>query len=626
MGDFQHMYGHQRFASNESEASGSRSSFHLPYRHESELDRLHQYSPTFDTSVDSNSLYFDNRSSSPPQVSYHQESRYQPSTSVAALQHKLELKVQEVKFLAGENELLRAQNASLLDSVSTLSRISSSSAATGAVSQPLETSRRDLDQHDHRKVRFWQRSSYAEVVKNSGVTSCSSTGRKYTVTSFLFAEDDDGKPPTEAEVASMKAVAADIYFDLGRQGLFPPDGWSHAGLRAKDQFRASIERRFPVLRLCAAGWKADWIATHTYSNFKSSHGHLFLGQVKEEHEDILFDGDDVLMDGVVEVRSSGKPKRKEKTKRDLVSEKPTSNKRAKTSHPNRDTPTNRSVSNDGHPHPPPKERIKLSNPLINKTLISDATEVMDRRKRVCPPPPHGPTTPEVSPTSPAPSAVAAAPSAVTTAPSTVAAAPSAVAAAPSAVAAAPSTVAATPSTVAAAPSTVAAAPSAVAAAPSAVATAPFAQPFAPDPAPAPAPNALDLLARAAMALDFAAMRLPTPSDLASIPLPTPQVLPPPVQVPMLVQVPKPSAAGFSAPASPRRKAGKTYKPGKPNNAKNLCGRAWAKQNPKGTAEEYGTYWKELGKTGQKSWKELEKEAANAVAAALAAATGIPKNG
>ncbi|KAF8200587.1 hypothetical protein K438DRAFT_655603 [Mycena galopus ATCC 62051] len=33
--------------------------------------------------------------------------------------------------------------------------------------------------------------------------------------------------------------------------------------------------------------------------------------------------------------------------------------------------------------------------------------------------------------------------------------------------------------------------------------------------------------------------------------------------------------------------------------RNLCGRNWSKKNPVGTVEEYGNYWKRLGKEGQK---------------------------
>jgi hypothetical protein len=80
----------------------------------------------------------------------------------------------------------------------------------------------------------------------------------------------------------MRSYASDLFFDLARERLVPHDGWSTAGSRAKNQFRSSMETRFPNLRLCSGGWKADWIATHTYSNWKSSHGKKFSLDIKPE--------------------------------------------------------------------------------------------------------------------------------------------------------------------------------------------------------------------------------------------------------------------------------------------------------------------------------------------------------
>lgn len=172
----------------------------------------------------------------------------------------------------------RQQNQSLLQSVSSFSR-----APPPPVDTKQKTAHRaiELDQNDYPAVRTWQKAVYVEMSKADGVTKAktSSDGRKYTPSAFLFVEDEDGVFPTEEEVSSIKAYASDAYFDIARQGLAPQEGWSTAGLRAKNLFRSLMEEKFPNLRLCSGGWKTDWIATYTYPNWKTSHGHKFLAPV-----------------------------------------------------------------------------------------------------------------------------------------------------------------------------------------------------------------------------------------------------------------------------------------------------------------------------------------------------------
>lgn len=173
----------------------------------------------------------------------------------------------------------RKQNESLLHSLSAFSRTPS---GISLDTKPASAAAQELNQRDYPRVYTWQKARYLEMAKPDGITKTTDDGRKYTPTAFLFAEDQDGNAPTDEEVASMRSYASDIFFDLARERLVPHDGWSTAGSRAKNQFRSSMETRFPNLRLCSGGWKADWIATHTYSNWKSSHGKKFSLDIKPE--------------------------------------------------------------------------------------------------------------------------------------------------------------------------------------------------------------------------------------------------------------------------------------------------------------------------------------------------------
>ncbi|KAK7015687.1 hypothetical protein R3P38DRAFT_3570203 [Favolaschia claudopus] len=173
-----------------------------------------------------------------------------------------------------------------------ISTFSQKAPSAAPVSNSPDESLRHLTQVQYPLVKFWQRGTWSDLLKSDGVTGSTKTapdGRKYTPASFLFAEDAKGQLPTEDEVVGLKTAAANIFTDLARQQLLPDAslGWGHAGHHAKTLFYASLETKFPSLRLCSNNWKADWVATHSYSNWKGSHGNKYLKRsIKTEPDEL----------------------------------------------------------------------------------------------------------------------------------------------------------------------------------------------------------------------------------------------------------------------------------------------------------------------------------------------------
>ncbi|KAK7034840.1 hypothetical protein R3P38DRAFT_3184252 [Favolaschia claudopus] len=299
-------YGHQRLLSADSSSSGSTSS--LP-------SFLPDSEPQL--SWDNGSSQYDTVFTNRPNASQNQnQSSLMPSqsTNPLTLMHQMQLQTQQISMLQNENAFLRSQNDNLLQMISNFSQRPVAAPANPTPTDPL----RPLVHTQHRSVKFWQRGSWNELLKPSGVTGSTNVapdGRNYTPSSFLFAEDINGHPPSEDDVTGMKAAASDIFTDLARQEQLPNAslGWSQAGFRAKTLFYAAIETKYPNLRFCsnrgqeellgmkfgcsdpiqwlhrkqANNWKADWIATYTYSNWKASHGAKYLKHsIKVESETV----------------------------------------------------------------------------------------------------------------------------------------------------------------------------------------------------------------------------------------------------------------------------------------------------------------------------------------------------
>ncbi|KAJ7060543.1 hypothetical protein C8F01DRAFT_1084242 [Mycena amicta] len=101
------------------------------------------------------------------------------------------------------------------------------------------------------------------------------------------------RPPictgTGAVVTKLKTDALDILADMASQRILPTydHTYSALGLVAKDTFRARIEARYPDLRLCDSHWKADYVATTIYNNWKTSprgKAHIHTIKVEDEQE------------------------------------------------------------------------------------------------------------------------------------------------------------------------------------------------------------------------------------------------------------------------------------------------------------------------------------------------------
>ncbi|KAF8200586.1 hypothetical protein K438DRAFT_1966053 [Mycena galopus ATCC 62051] len=287
-------HGHNRFHSSHSTGSdASGSSLRLPYRLQSDSDSSFPSPDQSDSYADKDVLKDVNR------TNFYQENRplYQtPSlprqyesadnSVVLHLQQQIALQNQEISMLRQENVFLKQQNTTLVSTIGSVSALSRSTVTSAALpTSPAIVPA--LNQGDYPNIQYWQRKPYSVASKETGVTSTSDS-ESITATSFHFAEDKNGIFLGEARVLAIKGAAIDIFHDLGQRGLAPGSGWSTAGITAKSEFRRMMENYCPELRFCDANWKADWVATQTYSNWKASHGAKYQLQqhsIKSEEVD-----------------------------------------------------------------------------------------------------------------------------------------------------------------------------------------------------------------------------------------------------------------------------------------------------------------------------------------------------
>ncbi|KAJ7619485.1 hypothetical protein FB45DRAFT_1033337 [Roridomyces roridus] len=192
------------------------------------------------------------------------QAAYPPPQSVLATKLQLELARREV-----EVQMLRKENEQLRCAITTGPRHNA----------PPSTSSPSLSEADYPLLQYWQRAKYALATKSDGVTKAEDeNGTKMTATSFHFAEDSLGNPPTPKTVTSIKSTTASILHDLAGAGLLSNFGWSKMGQSVKEKFREALEKAHPDLRLCHGHWKADWVVTNIYSSWKATHRARYFDQ------------------------------------------------------------------------------------------------------------------------------------------------------------------------------------------------------------------------------------------------------------------------------------------------------------------------------------------------------------
>ncbi|KAJ7616592.1 hypothetical protein FB45DRAFT_934525 [Roridomyces roridus] len=464
---------------------------------------------------------------------------------------------------------------------------------TNAARQPFpslsassSSSTAPLAQADYPYVKYWQKGLYHDATKKHGITQLEDgTTQKITATSFHFAEDKDGTPPTSHLVTDIRSAAGDILHDLGRAGLLVGSGWSKVGFAAKERFREELERRFPILRLCHNHWKADWVVTQIYSNFKTANGDRYFLKGEEQNDAVLVDS------------NTTSPPPSPKRKSDSLDT--AANKRAKVG------------TSIQRPHQTSRKvPIILQNPLRGKTITVPAKQVAGTSSRstarravssAAAPPPADENTPPAASAAP-PGAPASTETFDETLDDLVSAIP-------------------TTTTVITHGQTTGVDKG----------TDDLPNPRSPSPTVANA-SSLDVLARAASSLDtpsasVSLVATSTPAANTSDAASTPTLVPDPSHAVSSAPAAAASASGPSRTQTvPDTEGTKTRKndnqPWKPprnsTTAKTFCGIQWLKTNKGGTQRQFREHYEDKKKKGElQPFKDMELKAKQAAQAALA---------
>jgi len=134
-----------------------------------------------------------------------------------------------------------------------------------------------LYEENYPNIRFWHRKTWIESksqeptklnnqVGMHGKTRISS-GENVTLG---YVEDENGNSIDGYRVSQITSLTREIWMHLRNKGL-APEAWSKGSLPVHNYYRSEMYKRFPELRLCEGHWKADFIATNSYSGWYRTH-------------------------------------------------------------------------------------------------------------------------------------------------------------------------------------------------------------------------------------------------------------------------------------------------------------------------------------------------------------------
>jgi hypothetical protein len=85
-----------------------------------------------------------------------------------------------------------------------------------------------------------------------------------------YIENENGDVVDGYRASSIRQIAYRIFHQLDAYGV-APKSWGVAGLQVTKQFYNEMDTQIPEMRLCAGHWKAEYLATHIYPSWYSSH-------------------------------------------------------------------------------------------------------------------------------------------------------------------------------------------------------------------------------------------------------------------------------------------------------------------------------------------------------------------
>lgn len=136
------------------------------------------------------------------------------------------------------------------------------------------------DRAAHPNAAFWEESEWDDVLKapvgNTNPASTAQSGRSPASANFHYLTDEKGNYIGDTGVTKLRKfvkgqwrVQDADYNPRNQKHIRPPDTWKHGANSAyRNRLRATVEGRFPWLRLCADGWKLERYAIAIFPSFR----------------------------------------------------------------------------------------------------------------------------------------------------------------------------------------------------------------------------------------------------------------------------------------------------------------------------------------------------------------------
>ena len=140
-----------------------------------------------------------------------------------------------------------------------------------------------LKKEDYPDVEFWDATSWNDSKVDKDIFTTSPRHKKKGT--FWFLEDANGAPLSEERCNAVTKRARQIFAHLNASGAGATK-WGEMGNVSQDYYRNEKYSLFPELRLCELDWKANRLATETYSSwYRKCKDKLATGVKQEDRGD-----------------------------------------------------------------------------------------------------------------------------------------------------------------------------------------------------------------------------------------------------------------------------------------------------------------------------------------------------
>ena len=185
-----------------------------------------------------------------------------------------------------------------------------------------------LNRADYKYVKRWDSNVYLSDRKGKTRRGEEPPAEKqnYSVLSS-FMEDENGDQVPEKKKKAARAVAKGFFEEL-LTGKTAPVVWGSAPLSARYHLISILESQFPFLRLCEDHWKANMVATNSYSQWYPTAMAREATKKRAAKGDIIDvdanenDGENASESPMVEGENVSRPSKRPRIDSDLQSTRP----------------------------------------------------------------------------------------------------------------------------------------------------------------------------------------------------------------------------------------------------------------------------------------------------------------